>query len=106
MINEKEENNITTSGNPLFFCIKHGRCGCCGGELGYAESFENDIHHIDRMTCIEVLQNTLKSHIKNTEILENTIEKLILTLDKIIESPYNEGTKGLINIAKDALDNL
>jgi hypothetical protein len=79
------------------------KCKICGGEL---YDWEDDYKHYDKDDCIEVLLNTLDGNIKNTEILQETIEKLILALEKINDQPSNIITHYSITIASEALENL
>jgi hypothetical protein len=76
------------------------KCKICGGE---SYKFEQ---HFNKDDCIEVLQNTLNGHMKNTKMLEETIEKLIIALEKIAYQPSNIITQYSITIATNALENL
>jgi len=76
------------------------KCKICGGE---SYKFEQ---HFNKDDCIEVLQNTLNGHMKSTKMLEETIEKLIIALEKIDDQPSNIITQYSITIASEALENL
>jgi hypothetical protein len=82
------------------------KCKICGGELYDWEDGYEDEQHYNKDTCIEVLQNTLNCHMKNTKMLEETIEKLILALKKIDDQPSNIITHYSITIASEALEDL
>jgi hypothetical protein len=78
------------------------RCGMCGGALNHIEIQENDSNHANKWDCIYTLKHTLNVHMKNTECLEDIIEKLISTLQEIV----NKGDSYSSDLAKSVLENL